>query len=474
MLAIGVAAAHAQAAFPGENGEIAYIYDDFEIETAQICTIPGGCITQVNGPIAREPAWSPNGQMIAFWDEISEGSFTINEDNSAGHSIGAFAYSPAWSPAARGKIVLVDAGLTTVNVDGSGFAQLTNNDTDGSPDWSPDGSQIAFTRTTDGNREIHVISPDTGQETRLTNSAANESSPDFSPDGSKIIFSAGNQLHTMYADGTGRTPLSLAGINPSWSPDEQMIVYEVIESDFSSSIRTADADGTDPTIRRASSVFDAVSDPDWQPLPVNTPSSHVRAAGASPFRVSLVPAFNACTTGNRTHGPPLVFPSCNPPQPGSPNLTVGVGDGDPALSRSVGYMRIAVWPGAPGGPDDTDARVRFNLTNVMRASDLSEYTGELRASARVRLTGREGTVAQTALEFPLEFDVPCVPTGPVLDKSVCDLTTTLDSITPGAAAEGMRAVWALGQVKVYDGGPDEDADTTADNSLFAVQGVFIP
>jgi hypothetical protein len=31
MLAIGVAAAHAQAAFPGENGEIASIYDDFEI-----------------------------------------------------------------------------------------------------------------------------------------------------------------------------------------------------------------------------------------------------------------------------------------------------------------------------------------------------------------------------------------------------------------------------------------------------------
>jgi len=29
-------------------------------------------------------------------------------------------------------------------------------------------------------------------------------------------------------------------------------------------------------------------------------------------------------------------------------------------------------------------------------------------------------------------------------------------------------------VRVYDGGPDEDADTGGDNALFAVQGVFVP
>ena len=39
---------------------------------------------------------------------------------------------------------------------------------------------------------------------------------------------------------------------------------------------------------------------------------------------------------------------------------------------------------------------------------------------------------------------------------------------PGAAAEGTRAVWALDQVKVYDGGPDGDADT--DGRQLAVRG----
>jgi hypothetical protein len=39
--------------------------------------------------------------------------------------------------------------------------------------------------------------------------------------------------------------------------------------------------------------------------------------------------------------------------------------------------------------------------------------------------------------------------------------------------KGKRAIWELGQVRVYDGGPDGLA-ATADNSLFAVQGVFVP
>ena len=65
---------------------------------------------------------------------------------------------------------------------------------------------------------------------------------------------------------------------------------------------------------------------------------------------------------------------------------------------------------------------------------------------------------------------------PTIDKSLCELTTTLDTRSwPGAAAEGdARGLGASTQLKVFDGGPDEDADTTADNLLFAVQGVFVP
>jgi hypothetical protein len=37
----------------------------------------------------------------------------------------------------------------------------------------------------------------------------------------------------------------------------------------------------------------------------------------------------------------------------------------------------------------------------------------------------------------------------------------------------MRTIWQLDQVEVSDGGPD-DLASTPDNSLFAVQGLFVP
>ena len=50
-------------------------------------------------------------------------------------------------------------------------------------------------------------------------------------------------------------------------------------------------------------------------------ATHPRPKGATPLRASLVPAYNACATPNRTHGTPLAFPSCNPPVQTSTSLT---------------------------------------------------------------------------------------------------------------------------------------------------------
>jgi hypothetical protein len=38
---------------------------------------------------------------------------------------------------------------------------------------------------------------------------------------------------------------------------------------------------------------------------------------------------------------------------------------------------------------------------------------------------------------------------------------------------GDRTSMELGAIELHDGGPDGDADT-ADNSLFATQGLFVP
>ena len=110
----------------------------------------------------------------------------------------------------------------------------------------------------------------------------------------------------------------------------------------------------------------------------------------------------------------------------------------------------------------------------MHASDLSEYTGELRATARVRVTDKEGPVSLHDPGLPARLRRALRLHPRPTSKSTCDVVTGLDAVIPGASPEGTRAVWALDQVKVYDGGPDEDAATDGDNSLFATQGLFVP
>ena len=71
-------------------------------------------------------------------------------------------------------------------------------------------------------------------------------------------------------------------------------------------------------------------------------ATHPRPKGATPLRVSMVPAFNQCTTPNRTHGPPLAFPSCNPPVQSSTAITVGTPDANGAPANSEGFVKLEV------------------------------------------------------------------------------------------------------------------------------------
>jgi hypothetical protein len=182
----------------------------------------------------------------------------------------------------------------------------------------------------------------------------------------------------------------------------------------------------------------------------------------------------ACSSPNRTHGPPLEHPACSPPVAGSTVLTAGFGDGHPAPARSVGYARLAAIVGPPGGADDSDMRLQTRITNVMLASDLSDYTGELRGQMTLRITDRDNGGEQgTVTDVLFRYTIPCTATATTAG-AVCDLQSTADALVPGMVAEGERAIFALGQIRIFDGGPDHDGDTEGDNSPFAVQGIFVP
>jgi hypothetical protein len=220
---------------------------------------------------------------------------------------------------------------------------------------------------------------------------------------------------------------------------------------------------------------------------VPTSPGYPRPQAASPMKVSLVPAYNQCTSPNRLHGPPD-FPgnaqnpdgSCNPPAQTSSQLTVGSPDVAPTpgpAAKSVGAARISAIVGAPAtAADEADAKVTLSMTDVRRRSDLTDYTGQLQLETTIRVTDRNNGPSETGTgqDLPFRVTVPCAGTADTTVGSTCSVSTTADAVAgAGAIIEGRRQIWQLGQVRVNDGGPDGVVSTTP-NTLFAVQGIFVP
>jgi hypothetical protein len=211
--------------------------------------------------------------------------------------------------------------------------------------------------------------------------------------------------------------------------------------------------------------------------------SHIRPKAASPINVPLVPAFEECSesSADRVHGPPLAYPSCNPPRQASDHLTVGAPDANGKPVASSGNVKLKVTGETPIDPDNgdqADVQLTASLTDVRNKDDLTDYTGELRAEFDLRITDRNnGTAADipaTVTDNTFAFAVPCSATGGS-EGGTCSTTTTIDAVLgANVAREGKRAVWDVSQIRAFDGGADGDADTTGDNTLFAVQGIFSP
>jgi hypothetical protein len=363
------------------------------------------------------------------------------------------------------------SGLATFALDGSDLRFLDHDPGVLHPDWSPDGSAIAFASDRSGGYDIYVVSPRTGQETRLTSGPDWDLYPDWSPNGTRILFLSGSSLYTMDPDGGNRAFVFSPAEDASWSPDGQQIVLKQDDGE----IYTINADGTGKTlVPTRTSPFEILEtqslSPDWQALPVDTPSSHARPKGATPVYASLVPAMRACESPNETHGPPLAFGACAPPVAASANLTLG---GGTTPAQSIGFVRLKAL-GSAGGADDADIAIRLSLTNVMRKADLSDYTGELGLDLGLRLTDREGAVSQTTQKFGLSATVPCAATADTTLGGNCFVDTTAEALIPAAVKEGARSVFALDPITVRDGGSDEDADTPAGDGVLATQGVFAP
>ncbi|MGH2695023.1 MAG: TolB family protein, partial [Actinomycetota bacterium] len=198
---------------------------------------------------AQPPVWSPSGRRVAFEDflELDSGFrgaiTTVRRDGTGRKRLTGFGSRnahPAWSPDGE-KIAFIsdrdgDPEIFVMNSDGSEETQLTQNDiVDELPEWSSDGSRIVFSTVIpgppgqgDAGSAIAVMNADGGELTMLTDGSRFDTTPTWSPTEDKVLFAEhfNGGILVVNADGTGEERLSNFGSNPVWSPDGSMVAFD--------------------------------------------------------------------------------------------------------------------------------------------------------------------------------------------------------------------------------------------------------
>lgn len=223
-------------------------------------------------------SWSPQGDLIAFAAHAEDpGPSTIETVKPGGSDLRRIdefydergadeGDGPAWSPHGKriaysrfvpvprrpGEVVSPSrARLVSARADGRGIRRLTAGEAfDASPDWSPDGRNIAFIRVRDARLGLVVVDGRGGSARRVVADLIDLDSPVWSPSGRQIAFSGvtarGDRRYHLYVvDASGRRRRQLTGEEPAsapaWSPDGTRIAYV----DDNSRVRVVAPDGGD-------------------------------------------------------------------------------------------------------------------------------------------------------------------------------------------------------------------------------------
>lgn len=134
---------------------------------------------------------------------------------------------PAWEPAAA-RIVYngVDSrgaqpGLYIMSTSGENRLRLTDNGNDLRPVWSPNGNNVVFMSTRNGDWDVYRLSLRDGTLLQLTDDPAQDGLPAISPDGKLVIFASDRggiwRIYAVPIDGGVAVPLfAVEGVLTNW------------------------------------------------------------------------------------------------------------------------------------------------------------------------------------------------------------------------------------------------------------------
>ena len=215
----------------------------------------------------ENPTWSPDGDKIAF-------ECPKDED--------LYDYLEGTLPAVRGGHAVrnwqihgwfVPSNICVVNIDGSGWLQLTDEEGDDSaPAWSPNGSRLAFASDRDDSEGIFLINSDGSGLSRLTHDLSVDNGPVWSPDGTNIAYTSYNDGHydifIINSDGTEFTQITkdtLKVEHLTWSPAGDKLAFQAHRDDDDDDVHvyTINTDGTELT--QVAESFRFGSKPTWSP-----------------------------------------------------------------------------------------------------------------------------------------------------------------------------------------------------------------
>ena len=236
--------------------------------------------------------WSPDGRHLAFTTAQSPGSGVIGPaeqsqirtiDTDGTHerevvAVGENAF-PEWSP--DGSLIAFTVAPTSgaghvavVRPDGTGLLVISGgNESARAPSWSPDSQHIAWVTTNPSGASGHLwIARRDGTEThRLADADVDigEHGPSWSPDSAHIAYEH-HGIATVAADGSDQHDLSPTGgcpsnvscdQSPAWSPDGASIAFVAYNDQSASTLGTMAFDGSDRFVLKFAAAFA----PSWHP-----------------------------------------------------------------------------------------------------------------------------------------------------------------------------------------------------------------
>jgi Tol biopolymer transport system component len=276
----------ASATFPGDNGRIIFNRGTIEDPVFLVSMEPDGSdVTRLTqGPrSAFGASWAPDGTRFIYARVNNDGSVDLFLRDSDGSNETRVTdsnrdeFSVAFGPDGN-QAVFQRCGrqcdLFTIDLTTLAVTRLTDTRADElAPEWSVD-DVIVFERSPSrrGDIEIFTIEPDGDNLTQLTdNEVRQDISASWSPDGTEIVFSRcgrfGCDLFTMNANGSGKTRVTDSvgdEFNAQYSPNGQAFVFTRARGETQSDLFRMRTNGQG--VRRLTDTPNKFEvDPDWQP-----------------------------------------------------------------------------------------------------------------------------------------------------------------------------------------------------------------